>query len=564
MRKHSMITRAFDRLFPSKSEAPAADKPTAAEELCGDDLFTPEKVLGALHVEVLEKGDEGYYLVAFQGGVFMFLFEKDKLNMMYNDVVECIYSDSLKAALIANDMNSTYSVWSCYLHYATEPEKKPVKVCFSQMIPLISNFEKTIKAIHGILVSVFPICREFRDRFQKVKKDTTNLDNLLNQKDFANKLELAKRLIEVNGFDMLSNEMPPSSHLKMEAIAHLFDDTRFGQLQSVRIIVDDEVQKLIERADMESFDLREYIRSYPSPQSLITLTVIASFEVQNVIINLKKLPGSTNKSLFFSLNVMRSGVDDDSISLIHTSVSFRDTLEVRLTTENEDYWEVKYMLDEARQKSSGQDLTNMTDEQKMLLIQLTPTLQEDLYWGFKYFNDDCLYQSLFYFKRIYYNFKVHTDNKIDKRLHGDISLYIGIVYCRLKRYELAYYYLDHSNKYDSILASEWYVNCLCTMRSPSAYKYIKHMLRSIANNLELDDVSESLREDYYKYYLFLKRRLVQTLISDERYFEAEDLLKQMIKDEENVEFSMKELKLLRELILQNNDDKSENKHDVGE
>ena len=116
-------------------------------------------------------------------------------------------------------------------------------------------------------------------------------------------------------------------------------------------------------------------------------------------------------------------------------------------------------------------------------------------------------------------------------------------------YDRAYYYLDRSRKYDSILASEWYVNCLVSMKDPMAFQYVKKMLENVA--LDLEETSGHLRketeDEFYKYYLFLKRKIVQIMIADYRFRDAEDLLRRMIENNENVDFSKHELENLRKI-----------------
>lgn len=561
MSKDSFLSRAFNSLFHSQTHLRSDESQTKqGNDVSNNISFTPTNVMKALGVEILENGKDGYYLVGFQGGVFVLFFQDDRLNVMYNDVLTCSYSDSVKASLIANEINSAYSVWSCYLHISNhESDKSPIKVCFSQMFPLTGNFKVTTEFIHGVMSSAFSIGRDFRERFKKAQDDKSNLTNILNRKDFVNKLELAKRLIEVQNFEQIKDEMPPASYLRIETLADLFDDTEFGSPQSLKIITNDQLEIIRTSDEVVNFDIRAYVRNHPKREDIEHITLITTFYKQDLIISLKKMPGSSSKSLFFALNIMRSGVEDDIITHNRSLISCRDTIEIRLTTEQEDYWEVKYMLDEARDKHAKNDFSSLTDEQKMLLIQLAPNIQDDLYWGFKFFNEDCLFQSLFYFKRVYYHYSASGKrSKRDNDILGDISLYIGIVYCQLKRYELAYYYLDKSPKYDSILASEWYINCLCSLNDSQAYRYIKHMLESVNRNIEDNDVRVEDNQDFFSYYQFLKRRLVHVLIHDSRLTEAENLISQMLERKENIEFCQREQEVIRNIRLREAQEREKN------
>ena len=562
MKQNPFLSRAINYIFKknspekenvSEKELPRNDKEEklTAPSPSDNTMFTPENVMRAIGVEILDEGGDGYYLVGFQGGAFVFCFDGNRLNVMYNDIVECSFSDSLKAAFVANDINGDYAVWSCYLRASKKgASDKPIKVCFSQMFPLIGDFKETVEFIHGILSSAFTVGREFRNKFKEALKDDSNLANTLNKKDFLHKLELTKRLIEVGNFDEIREEMPPTQYLRIDSLVTLFDDTEFGDALTLKTIVDSQVEIISEPKEIAEFDIRNFIRSHPKREELDSIAFMVSFEKQDLILTLKKMDGSSPKSLFFLLNVMRSGTETDLFSGSHSSISCRTTVEIRLTSEQEDYWEVKFMLDEARDKHNNNDVSSMTAEQKMMLIQLAPNVQDDFYWGIKFFNENCWYQSLFYFRRIFFHYsRPENQDARKEEFFADICLYIGITFYHLKMYDRAYYYLDRSRKYNSILASEWYVNCLCSMRDPMAYKYITKMIDTVSRDLDetAGRLESETQDEFYKYYLFLKRKLVQTLIDGLKLSEAESILNQMIENDENVSFSRNELDVIREI-----------------
>ena len=68
---------------------------------------------------------------------------------------------------------------------------------------------------------------------------------------------------------------------------------------------------------------------------------------------------------------------------------FSSMIEVRLTTDHDDYWELKYMLDDAKEKAANKQFDELTEEQQALLAYTEPTLQTTIYWGKKFFRQQC-------------------------------------------------------------------------------------------------------------------------------------------------------------------------------
>ena len=111
-----------------------------------------------------------------------------------------------------------------------------------------------------------------------------------------------------------------------------------------------------------------------------------------------------------SIKLARAAVDLAELNLSYTvivatcdgvmgrkdihAVTFATTFEVRHTTKDEDYWELKYMLDEIKDKTINKEYEDLTDEQKAILQFTDQSLQSDAYWGHRYFTSKCYLQSL--------------------------------------------------------------------------------------------------------------------------------------------------------------------------
>ena len=222
-------------------------------------------------------------------------------------------------------------------------------------------------------------------------------------------------------------------------------------------------------------------------------------------------------------------------------------LEVRLTTENEDYWEAKYIVDDALDKWNNGKAKELTDEQRMIVSCVSPSTRMDMYWAKKYYNKGCLLQSLPYFKRILYKIKLQksTPDSELRDLYNEMNFYIGFIYMDLKMYETAYHYLHIAQRGSSIPAIEEFINCLCNVRDWDALAYIRDIYERALNSLK--EAGDEADDALIYIYRFAKRRLVYRLIVNDDLEEAELMLKEMIDNGEDAGFAKMELEYIKKL-----------------
>jgi tetratricopeptide (TPR) repeat protein len=219
-------------------------------------------------------------------------------------------------------------------------------------------------------------------------------------------------------------------------------------------------------------------------------------------------------------------------------------LEVRLIDAEQDYWEAKYMIDEAMDKSKSGQMNDLSDEQRLVLAIVQPSLQLDLYWGKKYYNKQCYFQALYHFNRVFENLRKNCNSWNDnvRNLYDEISYYIGFIYTDLKMYDRAFYYLWPAQSNGDINATYEFVNCLCNMKDVGAKGYISSKAKEVT---ELMNKSEEEVERLLPLYNFLRRRYVYALIDRAELDEAEEMLNEMIKEEQDLEFANGELEYIK-------------------
>ena len=335
----------------------------------------------------------------------------------------------------------------------------------------------------------------------------------------------------------------------------LYGEVDFGCLLSLKIVQGDQVERVTDIGEVTSFDVRNYIRQHATPTTLDSIVLIYEFEHQELFVTLTKAESSTDNTLSYVVNVVRSGGELDKFMDNRMRVSSRTMLEVRLGDEDKDAWEVKYMIDDAMDKVNSGKENELTDEQRFAIAHTNPKIQSDLYWGKKYFNNRCYYQALYHFNRA---FRVFSSLPIDewsaelRELFFEVSYCIGFIYADLGMNDRACYYLNIAKSSDHIDHIQEFINCLCNMRDLSALQLVMSYINDIREKME---ANEAEVERLMPMYQFFQRRYLYLLVEFRRWDDAEKQANFMIKNDIDAEFAKGELEHIHKMREKDNTNK---------
>jgi hypothetical protein len=426
-----------------------------------------------------------------------------------------------------------------------ENEEKPLNANLSYRLVLNGSLAQIKTSLKELLEQAFHVARDFSAELkEKIKKQKETDDEFFNNKAFNNKIAYIQRMKEIGHLDEQGEEFLDSSILSVESLVKYFDNTDFGCLQTMRIVKGHDVEEITELDKIQSFDIREYIRKQSDAASIKNISFIIGFEYQELLINLTKASGSTDKTLFYIVNIVCSGSELDGYMENRFPNTARALMEIRLTNAEQDYWEAKYMIDEAMDKSKSGNANELTDEQRLVLTITQPSLQLDLYWGKKYYNKQCYFQALYHFNRVFENLRSQCKSWDDemRALYEEICYYIGFIYTDLKMYDRAFYYLWPAQSNGRISGTQEFVNCLCNMKDVGAKGYISSKAKEVTDLMNKD---EEEAEHLLPLYNFLRRRYVYAMIDRDELDEAEEMLNEMIKGEQDLEFANGELEYIK-------------------
>lgn len=509
-------------------------------------LFSAKELACGIGAEIVEEHEDGDFVAGFQGGYFLFAGQEGSqwVDIHFYGFKECSYEHIHAVQLIVNEVNIEYGGWKSYIKVTNDESKeKSLSISMCNRFPLAGNsLRQSKELLKEALDAAFYIAHDFRNKLDnEIKKKINYNQEFFNGTFFNQKIAYMQRLKEMNHLDGMEEEFPLSTELTAEKLIGLYKQEDFGELQKLCILVDGQIEERTDKTEILQFDVREYIRKHPNATDIKSMVLIIGFENQELYVTMTKAKGSTQNTLFFILNMVRSGSELDAMMDNREAISSRTMVEIRLANAEKDYWEAKYMIDEANDKASSGKIDELTDEQRLIVACSNPSLQEDLYWAKKYYNNRCYYQALFHFSRVLHHLKTEKSDKLNT-LYYEVSYYIGFIYVDLKMYDKAFYYLYMAQSQGNISSIQEFANCLCNMNDPNAKNYVGGKLGEV---IEQMNKSEEEEERLMSLYLFLKRRYVYILIENGEYTDAESILNKMIEHEECVDFAKGELDFVK-------------------
>ena len=513
------------------------------------------KFMKSMHCELVRKIDDHSFVIGFQGGYFQVLRENSgqSIQLFYKDFYACGYEQAKKVIFDVNTVNHRYTAWSCYLYKAHEDgeSETPFVACLSACLFLLGSETHLRQHLRLLLEAAFAIARDFKE----MAGQSLVVRDALGKKEFDNRMALLRRKLEMGHGELkepLAGEYREEM-LRMEGVLSLFEEISQEEVKGMTLISGERVEKRTELLSILSFRLKDAVLD-ESGQGRETAFIHIELLRGHLAIVLEKAPGGNRHALYYKLSVMRTEGADAFFDETQKGRMLACLLEFRLTTENEDYWELKYMVDDAREKSGNKQFADLTEEQQALLAYSSPTLQSAVYWGKKLFCRQCYLQALGCYLYVFRYYQEHWPelSEREKEEYYVICYHIGFVNLTLGYYEKAFYYLTNAKKNSSVSAIREFTNCLVQMKDTGAIEYIYSMVSLLNSQIKMYGDEKNVLLPLYN---FLRRRAAQVLVSLRYFTQARELLYQMLGEEENKEFARRELKYLESLDVSDTSNK---------
>lgn len=471
----------------------------------------------------------------YQGGHFAFGSDEagKRIEIVFCRIYLCDMDELHTVAEVANQMNKK-EFWTCYHHVDYDaPEGESVLVTLRHTFIMDEmSIQQVADTLKKILPGVFSVRERFISLMKKISEANPDLEAMHQNNLFNAKVDFIRNRVRMDLPLTAPEHEQETTPESMWRISDVISRSLYGTqgcLNAMTILVDGKAETITDLQQIQQFNIRDYILEHYDGRNLNSIILRLDFEHQDLLIHLRKAKGCTDKTLFYDISSLRSSCGEDGGGVCSTNMG-----EIRLADTNEDYWEAKYMVDDAMDKWNKGRYSELTDEQRMIVNCVCPTCRTDLYWAHKYFNKKCYMQSLFYFDRVfkYLQKQLPTTDESLLDLYGSTALAMGNIYMHLAMYEQAYYYLHIARAEGYGVTELGY--CMLFLDHPGTLDYSRDLLRSITEEMQSEDKAGD--ENLLHLHVHASRLLVMVLICKDKLFEAKFLLLDMKEQDFDTEF----------------------------
>lgn len=512
-----MLERMLDKLKNSKPESADSMLNWMFEQL--------NIRVNELSEELLELFN---YSFTYQRMIFCAKIEGDMIYLSAFNILDDSEEFRMHVCEICNRYNSNLD--GCFVcSYRYDPETYRVGVDVQTLFPLVDKKEENLKLFEEKLGLFFEIRNAFRSDLENEKKNFKDLNSTDVWGDINNinrfyylVYEHELRSGKVNLLDDLSQRYLTPNDIFLTCEAYYLEE----EVCSLSLVCGHEKIINISPSEYKSFNVVEVIQeereSLKNPQEENGL----DYELRAICLDGTRLSAnfawisSSKWSDYYNVVISKQVFTKGEVCKVEPTI-VSSVFELNRSEEHFEA-EVKFMIDDAKDKLESENFAGLTDEQRALVEFLNWDQKEDIYCGMKHFYKKQYVQAVKYLERVAPAFRscYNSLKKRQKLIVQDIYCSLGYSYSEMGVYSKALYYLRFAHDYGHILGSMEYVNCLVAVKDDRAYFVIEEQL-SYVSNILFEEEEDNASSAIYSYFCLLYRHKVRLLIDMEEYDAAE-------------------------------------------
>ena len=427
----------------------------------------------------------------------------------------------------------------------TQFNKEENEVTLSVYYETIDISGEALKFVIGHMQT---LANEVREEWGKVpKNEEFRLDS-------QRELFLLSEAEYLHGNKEYEIEVNDNNPLTVAAIIQkLYPDDNFLNLKLFTVITGSRVRRLYNNIDLFEYDLVNLV--YKKEEHLIGEPVLLEIVTEHKVYVLR-LEGVSDSDYCVYIRVCAMSYNADSYKLgvksddTTKAVSFLVAYD-KLPEENRQS-EFRYMLLDAQDKVKDGRVSDLTDEQRMLINSVSPS--KTLYRGVKMFYAERYYEAIWYLEKEFNRQKIFLDESDSMQsFFAELAYFIGFSYYQLHNYEMAVYYLYFTQADFQFRYAMALLDALSEAKDIRIFRETDNMIDSLNNLADNDDLSS----EQMSFYEFVLRRKAYAHIQFEDLDEAEKIFKKLLEYPNSKLYAESELLYIEKMRLQQQLDKLE-------
>ena len=208
--------------------------------------------------------------------------------------------------------------------------------------------------------------------------------------------------------------------------------------------------------------------------------------------------------------------------------------------------EFEYMWSDAQLKIKNGEEESLNEDQELLSQVEMADVAYNLYWGQLLFHQERYYESILHLENVFNSFRTNFYEMTGdhKRLMIETAYKLGFCYNELGLYKQAFYYLDLMASDGNIRHSMELVNTLANSKDLRLFSYTEGVMDEVKRNFSEADELPTHIKDFVN---FLRRRRGYAYIDFNQLDKAEKIFTQMLNEEDNADYAIKELAYIKKL-----------------
>jgi len=214
--------------------------------------------------------------------------------------------------------------------------------------------------------------------------------------------------------------------------------------------------------------------------------------------------------------------------------------------------EFEYMWSDAQLKAHNGEKDSLTEDQLLLGQVRVADVAYNMYWGIQAFNSGRYYEAILYLENVYNSYRCDffEMGPKGKRMFLETAYKLGFCYNELGLYKQAFYYLDLTSNDGNIRHTMEMVNTMANGKDVRLFSYTEAVMDEVKRNFSEDEEMPDSIRDFIN---FLRRRRGYAYINFNQLDKAEKIFTQMLGEEDNADYAIRELAYIKDLRQRNED-----------